>query len=679
MEKILVVDDDECFLESMVRMLQADYAVHGCARAAEALAWACEHQPDLIFLDVMMDDIDGYELCRRLQARRETRAIPLIFISSLDSLQDEARGLALGASDYLSKPLNPAITLARIRNHIKLKRGEEQLRRLSATMEDLILQRTAQLNQALDAAKIAERTKDAFLANITHELRTPLAAVLGFAGLALPLCTDAQQQQYLEKIAVAGNLLSGIVNDLLDLSKIAAGSMQLETLSFSLRSLLARDLSLMSYKAAEKGLELNERVDPEVPDDLVGDPLRLEQILLNLLSNALKFTAAGRIDLRIGLCGREDGRICLALEVEDTGIGLRPEEMASLFKPFSQADDSMTRKFGGTGLGLAICKRLAEMMDGEISVSSRAGHGATFRVKVWFGLGRLGESLPAPQAARPLARRLYQEVRVLVVDDQAFNRDVVEGLLAVVGITPRHACNGHEALELLGVAGERFDLVLMDIQMPVMDGLTATRVIRQLPGLEGLPIIAMTAHTMAHERAQHLADGMNDHIGKPFDEDSFYRLLARWIPAAKQRLQADADAGGGRAASTMPAIPGIDTRAGLALLQNDEARYRGWLRDFAGWAPTAIAAIRAALAAHQAEAASMAAHALKGRCGLLGMKDLHGVAAALEAAIDGAAPAAALLLDLERGALAVCGALRSALGPELESSPALTIDHGGER
>ncbi len=548
------------------------------------------------------------------------------------------------------------------------KRIEQELEEHQTRLEDLVLQRTAELNDALAAARLADQSKDEFLANITHELRTPLSAVIGFSSLARPFASDARQREYLDKVNSAGKTLAGIIDDLLDLSKIVAGRMDFEKRSFSLRQVVARSRSVISYKAQEKGLQLVEQISDEIPDVLLGDSLRVEQILLNLLSNAVKFTETGRVELRVGLLSRDAERVCLNIEVEDTGIGLSDEGIALLFKPFSQADASMTRKFGGTGLGLAICKRLAELMDGGISVTSNEGSGSIFRVRLCFALGEASD-LPAAENGHESAQVRYRDARVLVVDDQPFNRDVVEGLLAAVGITPHLAENGEQALDAVALGAETFDLILMDIQMPIMDGLTATRVIRKLEGFAELPIIAMTAHTMAHEREKSLHAGMNDHIGKPFDEAGFYRVLAKWIPRGKQSL-ATAAAPRPPSANGLPALAGVDTRAGLALLLGDEARYRHWLGDFVTETPAAMKQIRQALAAGTQDAASMAAHTLKGRMGLLGMKALHAIAASLETAIDGGAPASELLLDLERGVAAMCSEIQRGLGAVAPADPA---------
>jgi PAS domain S-box-containing protein len=420
------------------------------------------------------------------------------------------------------------------------KQIERQLHAQQSQLEVLVARRTADLTAALAAAKVADRAKDVFLANVSHELRTPLNAVIGLSELARRLGTDPRQRDYLDKIANAGKTLCNLINDLLDLSKIAAGRLNFASETFSLRDLVRRCHSVMAYKATQKGLELCERVANEVPDVLVGDPLRVEQILLNLLSNAIKFTAAGRVAIGIGVCQRQAQRVCLEIIVEDTGIGIGEKDLGLLFEPFSQADATMSRRFGGSGLGLAICRRLVTLMDGEISVSSHLGAGSTFRATLWLQLGNSGDltASTTPSDDEPLPST-YHDARVLVVEDQPINREIAEALLTEVGITPSVADNGRAALDLLYAGGgQAFDLVLMDIQMPVMDGLTATRELRTHGEFRDLPIIAMTAHTMEHEKEVSRLAGMNDHIGKPFETRAFYQLLARWLPAAKQQFVA---------------------------------------------------------------------------------------------------------------------------------------------
>jgi CheY-like chemotaxis protein len=309
------------------------------------------------------------------------------------------------------------------------------------------------------------------------------------------------------------------------------------------------------------------------------------------------------------------------------------------------------------------------MMDGDISVTSREGYGSTFSVQLWLGLGNANELLAATEAAQSSAQVRYEDVRVLVVDDQPFNREIAEGLLVQVGIAVHLASNGQEALDIVSSGGEAFDLVLMDVQMPVMDGITATRAIRNLDGFAALPIVAMTAQTMAHERERSSAAGMTDHIGKPFDEAGFYRMLAKWISADKQHLQTAAPLYLALPAG-FPLLRGVDTKVGLALLLGDEARYRHWLGDFVLEAPAALQQICKALSAGQPEVASMAAHGLKGRMGMLGMDGLHKLAAKLESAIGNAQPTDPLLLRLEQGIIAMCAEIRSGLALAENATPA---------
>jgi PAS domain S-box-containing protein/hemerythrin-like metal-binding protein len=583
-----------------------------------------------------------------------------------------------------------------IRDITERKKIERKLENQKEHLEELVEKRTIELTRALDVAKVADQSKDAFLANMSHELRTPLSAVIGMANLAQGISTEPKLHDYLEKIVRSGKHLNRIINELLDLSKIAAGHMELETISFSLRTMIAHVESLMSHRAAEKGLKLVVAIDDAVPDVLLGDPTRVTQIFLNLIGNAIKFTQAGQIAVRTSLQAHEGGRVCLGIAFEDTGIGMRPEELKQLFKPFSQVDATVSRKYGGTGLGLTISRRLAEMMGGDISVTSVEGSGTTFKLTIWLGLGNaadLSASEPAADEALPMR---YQDARILVADDQPLNREIVEALLAAVGITPRLAGNGQEVLDILTESGpDAFDLVLMDIQMPVMDGLTATRVLRGLAGFEKLPIIAMTAHTLAHEQELNAAAGMNDHIGKPFDNPSFYRTLAKWIPQSKQKTGSfpppppglplegggdDVSCGhantladpGGLLAETgneLSSLRDVDVAAALARFCGNEVSYRRWLADFVATAGAVPGQIRSEIAARQADQAGKLAHAFKGKVVMLGMTGLHGMVLALEPVLRDGTPADALLATLERSIGEMCSELARVLQPAKPDKP----------
>ena|GEM_PF-1737165 len=596
---------------------------------------------------------------------------------------------------------------------------EQQLQDHQEHLEELVKQRTNELSVALEEAKLAERAKDSFLANVSHELRTPLNAVIGLADLVRRTSQDAKQREYLDKITDAGNTLAHIINDLLDLSKIAAGRMELEFIYFSLHQLLQRCNSTMSHKAAEKGLQLIERINDDVPDVLLGDPHRLEQILLNLLSNAIKFTKAGRVEIRVSMYDCEQDRVCLNIKVEDTGIGMRADDIEKLFKPFSQTDVSMTRRYGGTGLGLALCKQLAQMMGGDITVTSSEGSGTTFRILLWFGIGK-ADDLPEAKTVVDMKEALpvrYMNARVLVVDDQPLNREIVEALLTSVDIKVRVATNGSEAVGILATAGpDAFDLILMDVQMPIMDGLTATREIRSWSGFKRVKIIAMTAHTMEHEKQGSIEAGMNDHIGKPFEGKVFYRMLAKWIPRSKQQrpearppgeveITSPGDSGlqppipvrmpepldavhstdgkprsGHVEAQGLSALSNVDTQGAVARFAGNESRYRHWLTSFLEEGPTAVTQIRQALAVQQMESARKLAHALKGRVGMLGLRGLHVIASSFEAALKAGAPADDLFDRLQQAVDAMCGEIKQAFcltGVDPESgAPDATLPEG---
>jgi hemerythrin-like metal-binding protein/PAS domain S-box-containing protein len=538
------------------------------------------------------------------------------------------------------------------------KKIMQQLEGQNERLEELVAARTIELSRALEVARQSDQAKDEFLANMSHELRTPLNAVIGMAGLARNLSTEPRQRDYLDKIASSGKHLNRIINDLLDLSKIAAGHMEFETIPFSLHGLILRGNSVMAHRAAEKGLELVETIDDAVPDVLRGDPSRIEQILLNLVGNAVKFTATGRIEVRVGLHGREENRVGIDIDVKDTGVGMRPEDLERLFKPFAQADATVSRKYGGTGLGLTISRRLAEMMDGDISVTSREGIGTTFKLRIWLACGDDADLAATEVAAAvddvpPPGR--YQGAHVLAVDDQPLNREIVAELLAAVGIAARMAENGQEALDILGASGPgAFDAVLMDIQMPVMDGHTATRALRARAGFESLPIIAMTAHTMVHEREASFAAGMSDHIGKPFDTASFYSTLAKWIPGSKHRAVQESLAlpeqtkPSNAASGDLSSLRGVDVAAALARLGGNETRYRHWLANFLATAGAIPEQIRGELAAGGADRASKMAHAFKGRVGMLGMTDLHLIVSALEPVLRDGGPSDELLSSLDQ-------------------------------
>ncbi|MDL2275262.1 response regulator [Desulfosarcina sp. OttesenSCG-928-G10] len=396
-----------------------------------------------------------------------------------------------------------------------------------------------QLRRARDLAEKSARAKSEFLANMSHEIRTPMNAILGMLYLLKDTGLTGQQRDYITRAEHSASLLLRIINDILDFSKIEAGHMEMETTAFSVSSLITNVKNLFHDQVTTKGIGFFTRVNPDVPSLVLGDPLRLEQVLLNLVGNAVKFTAEGSITLAVSRKETTaENQVVLLFEVRDTGIGMHPVQAAAIFFPFTQADPSITRKYGGTGLGLAISRSLVELMKGKIWCESQLGQGSRFSFTVSVGLaaapettdaGILPETDPAgqlPAAAHEKEDLSLSGMRVLLAEDNEINQMIAVELLMRKGVVVHTVKTGREALRALHE--ETYDLVLMDIQMPDMDGLTATAHIRVNPRHRNLPIIAMTAHAMAGDRKISMDCGMNDHLVKPIVPELLYRALRRW-------------------------------------------------------------------------------------------------------------------------------------------------------
>jgi signal transduction histidine kinase/DNA-binding response OmpR family regulator/HPt (histidine-containing phosphotransfer) domain-containing protein/HAMP domain-containing protein len=673
--------------------------------------------------------------------------------------------------------------------------------RSSGTVQDIsqLKRIEAALVDAMQLAESASRAKSAFLANMSHEIRTPMNAILGMVRLLQDTGPTSQQRDYLAKVSAAAKALLGILNDILDYSKIEAGRMDIECIPMRLEEILQGTADLFGAQIEQKGLELFLDLDPGLPPVVLGDPLRLSQVLNNLLSNAVKFTSRGEIHLKVEPAGGVAGPLTLRFSVRDTGIGLSREQADRLFLPFTQGDESITRKYGGTGLGLSICRKLVELMGGELAVSSAEGQGSTFTFTLQVGravgvtadlqhlegarvlvvddqetsrrilqellrawgvearaagsgrealaeiqaaeaegrpfaavlldwgmpgldpmevverLGRLaqpqagaallvmasrhqedevrakipsprlggfvakpvvpsglfnallaalGSGIPAPSAAPAAAAAVtrFAGGRILVAEDNITNQEVATAFLRGQGLEVAVAGDGHEVLEQLQI--HAFDAVLMDLHMPGMDGLEATRRIREQPALRGLPVIAMTAAVLAEDRARCIGAGMNDFVAKPIDPEELHRCLRKWLP----NLATAPALSESPSASPLPNPPGFDLAAALQRLNGDAGLLvrllRGFALEHAGTMDRLDALVREDRAA---EAAAML-HALKGAAANLGAVDLAAAARRTEQELKsgqqpGSLAALATALDQAIAAIAALPDPRSAQAP----------------
>ncbi|MEJ2904428.1 response regulator [Pedobacter panaciterrae] len=525
MEKIniLIVDDRPENIIALEALLQRnDINIISTTNPNEALRISWEMDIAIALVDVQMPEMDGFELVEILKSNPRTKDILIIFVTAISKETKYAvKGLNSGAVDYLYKPLDPFITSAKVDSFIQFIRNQREIKTKNKELEAY----QKELIKAKEEAEQGKRIKENFLANMSHEIRTPINGIIGLAHLLERTTLTEEQREMISLLEISSSSLLGVINDILDLSKIEAGKFRINRTPTDIQNVCNSVINLLRIRAKEKKLNLEMELAPELPVHVLADSLRLNQILMNLIGNAIKFTSQGSVTLRVEILNSKGNNIQVKFSVIDTGIGIASENIEKIFETFEQADEQTTVKFGGTGLGLSIVKNLAKLKGGYLEVFSEENKGSTFCFTNWYEIVK--ETLPIQKVAKENFTP-FDNVKILVAEDNPINKFLIVKILKDWMIDADVVENGKDAINKL--KENHYDLILMDTFMPVLNGLDAIRMIRNgyAKGKENIPIITFSAAVMETDTKTAMDAGANDVISKPFELATLHEKITKY-------------------------------------------------------------------------------------------------------------------------------------------------------